>query len=149
MIWPIMCCRRQFQILLLFKVWYFKRIVYQTILMKCHTLFFRHLGKMSQNLSSAAVVIGALRVKNPKIRIHINSLSRAFYGHGQSDSEITLKFYLLVVQWIIPNLPFDKWASMQENLSLGGLRTRQVQTSLGIHGSDQRLCYSRSGKYHI
>ena len=30
--------------------------------MKYHTLFFRKLGKMSQNLSSAAVVIGALRV---------------------------------------------------------------------------------------
>ena len=31
--------------------------------MKHHTLFFRKLGKMSQNLSSAAVVIGPLRVK--------------------------------------------------------------------------------------
>ena len=31
--------------------------------MKYHTLFFRNLGKMSENLSSAAVVIGALRVK--------------------------------------------------------------------------------------
>ena len=29
--------------------------------MKYHTLFFRKLGKMSQNLSSAEVVIGALR----------------------------------------------------------------------------------------
>ena len=28
--------------------------------------FFRKLGKMSQNLSSAAVVIGAFRVKNRK-----------------------------------------------------------------------------------
>ena len=31
-------------------------------LMKYHTLFFRKLGKMLQNLSSAAVLIGALRV---------------------------------------------------------------------------------------
>ena len=38
-------------------------ICWQTILMKYHTLFFRKLGKMSQNLSCAAVVIGALRVK--------------------------------------------------------------------------------------
>ena len=30
--------------------------------MKSQTLFFRKLGKMSQNLSSAAVVIGVLRV---------------------------------------------------------------------------------------
>ena len=30
--------------------------------MKYHTLFLSKLGKMSQNLSSAAVVIGALRV---------------------------------------------------------------------------------------
>ena len=29
--------------------------------MKYHTSFFRKLGKMSQNLSSAAVMIGALR----------------------------------------------------------------------------------------
>ena len=35
---------------------------WQTILMKNHTLFFQKLGKMSENLSSAAVVIGALRV---------------------------------------------------------------------------------------
>ena len=35
----------------------------QTIFMKYHTLFFRKLGKMSQNVSSAAVVIGALKVK--------------------------------------------------------------------------------------
>ena len=32
--------------------------------MKYPTFFFRKLGKMSQNLSSAAVVIGALRVKH-------------------------------------------------------------------------------------
>ena len=31
--------------------------------MKYNTLFFRKLGKMSQNLSSVAVVIDALRVK--------------------------------------------------------------------------------------
>ena len=31
--------------------------------MKFHTLFFLKLGKMLQNLSSAAVVIGAVRVK--------------------------------------------------------------------------------------
>ena len=37
--------------------------------MKNHTLFFRKLGKMSENLSSAAVtvVIGALRVNQYKI----------------------------------------------------------------------------------
>ena len=32
------------------------RIVQQTILMKYHTLFFQKLGKISQRLSSAAVV---------------------------------------------------------------------------------------------
>ena len=40
-----------------------KIVCLHTILMKYHSLFFRKLGKMSQNLSSAAVVIGALRVK--------------------------------------------------------------------------------------
>ena len=43
-------------------------VCWQTILMKYHTLFFRKLGKMSQNLSSAAVVIGALRVKKKYFR---------------------------------------------------------------------------------
>ena len=37
--------------------------------MKYHTLFFQKLGKMSQNLSSAALVIGALRVKKWKFNI--------------------------------------------------------------------------------
>ena len=38
-------------------------VCWQMILMKNHTLFFRKLGKMSQNVSFAAVMIGALRVK--------------------------------------------------------------------------------------
>ena len=39
-------------------------VCWQTILMKYHTLFISKLGMMSQNLLSAAVVNGALRV-NP------------------------------------------------------------------------------------
>ena len=39
-------------------------VCWQTILMKYHTLFFSKSGKMSQNLSSDAVVIGTLRVKS-------------------------------------------------------------------------------------
>ena len=35
--------------------------------MKYHTLFFQKLGKISHKLSSAAVVIGALRVKRAKL----------------------------------------------------------------------------------
>ena len=42
-------------------------VCWQTILMKYHTLFFRKLGKMLQNLSSAAVVIGAYRVNTISI----------------------------------------------------------------------------------
>ena len=37
-------------------------VCWQMILMKYHTLFFGRLGKMSQNLSSTTVMIGALRV---------------------------------------------------------------------------------------
>ena len=36
----------------------------QTILLKYHALHFQKLGKMSQNLLSAAVVIGTLRVNS-------------------------------------------------------------------------------------
>ena len=51
-----------------------RTVYWQTILMKYHALFFRKLGKMSQNLSSAAVVIGALRVNhNAKV------MKRQFY----------------------------------------------------------------------
>ena len=39
-------------------------VCWQTVLMKYHTLFFRKFGKMLKNLSSAAVEIGALRVKS-------------------------------------------------------------------------------------
>ena len=42
-------------------------VCWQTILMKFHTIFFFKLGKMSQNLSSVAVVIGALRDNSSKI----------------------------------------------------------------------------------
>ena len=43
------------------KAWYF-----MTILMKYHTFLFWKLGKMLQNLSSDAVVFGALRVNSLK-----------------------------------------------------------------------------------
>ena len=42
-------------------------VCWQRILMKYHALFFRKLRKTLQNLSSAAVVIGALRVKIYKL----------------------------------------------------------------------------------
>ena len=51
-------------------------VCWQTILMKYHTLFFRKLGKMSQNVSSAAVVIGALRVKWQKGALTNNKMTR-------------------------------------------------------------------------
>ena len=36
-------------------------VCWQTILMNYHTLFLSNLGKMLENLSSAAVMIGALK----------------------------------------------------------------------------------------
>ena len=44
-----------------------KIVCWQTIFMKYHTFFCQKLGKMSQNLSSAAVVIGALRVRQSNL----------------------------------------------------------------------------------
>ena len=52
---PLICSIRQFQILPPFQKLTDKEI-------SCH-IFFRKFGKMSQNVSSAAVVIGAFRVK--------------------------------------------------------------------------------------
>ena len=58
----------------------------QTILIKFHTLFFRELGKMLQTLSSNAVVIGALRVKQYYI---CNLTIQDYHGTG-SDSKLSL-----------------------------------------------------------
>ena len=57
---PIICSRRQLKILLLLKVT--NKVCWQTIPCNIIPYFCRKLRKMSQNLSSAAVVIGALRV---------------------------------------------------------------------------------------
>ena len=45
------------------------KIVSFPILMKYHTLFFLKIGKMMQNLPPAAVMIGALRVKQGPLKI--------------------------------------------------------------------------------
>ena len=55
-------------------------VCWQTILMKYHILFFRKLGKMLQNLMSAAVVIGALNVNIYKV------LTTCVYLVGLLDS---------------------------------------------------------------
>ena len=63
------CSRRQFQILPIFQKNYKKgKIFHENCLLADNSheisyLILRKLGKISQNLSSAAVVIGALRVK--------------------------------------------------------------------------------------
>ena len=57
-------------------------VCWQMILMKYYTLFFRNLRKMLQNLSSAAVVIGALRVD---------------YISGYFDVSCILLFRLLLI----------------------------------------------------
>ena len=62
---PLISSRRQFQVCRFFKntnmQWYFMRIVCWQIAFDPY--FFWKLGKILQNLSSAAVLIGALRVK--------------------------------------------------------------------------------------
>ena len=46
-----------------------------------YLIFFRKLGKMSQNLSSAAVVIGALKVKVHDINLAYLVVSRTIQWH--------------------------------------------------------------------
>ena len=56
-------------------------VCWQTILMKYHSFFFfRKLRKMSQNLSSAAVVIGALRVNMIPFLICPVAIFKYFHG---------------------------------------------------------------------
>ena len=67
--------------------------------MKNHTLFFQKLGKMSQNLSSAAVVIGALRVKNLRSYTTACCLS-TIYFKVQQPKMINFKNLLNKNFWI-------------------------------------------------
>ena len=67
----------------------------QTILMKYHALFFRKLGKISQNFSSAAVVIGALRV-NVLLNIH--------WSDHSIDLQVDELFKLLILCHLWINL---------------------------------------------
>ena len=69
--------------------------------MKYHTSFFRKLGKMSQNLSSAAVVIGALRVN--KIRPLVSD--------SCSKSYIFVNVYPFKPNGVSPFLTFINWTS--------------------------------------
>ena len=41
------------------------------------------------------------------------------------------------------------WASLQENLSSGGYKQQRCRLACASAQSDQRLCYSLIGKYHI
>ena len=57
-----------------------------------YLIFFRKLGKMSQNLSSAAVVIGAIRV-NSNIVIQIYSCKKE--DHPNSPTLLKISHYLV------------------------------------------------------
>ena len=62
-------------------------------------IFFRNLGKMSQNLSSAAVVIGALRVKleDAETTIQFKHVYFNFYeGFIHSTIYMNILVYLIV-----------------------------------------------------
>ena len=54
--------------------------------------FFRKLGKMSQNLSSAAVVIGALRVKHISLQ---NAVT--YYSYNNAVSDFSILYDLVTV----------------------------------------------------
>ena len=78
-------------------------VCWQTILMKYHTFFWK-LRKKSQNLSSAPVVIGALRakVKNGMVtfcllHLHIRSSSLVHLSYG-SPLQVQLNCWL-IMQW--------------------------------------------------
>ena len=63
--------------------------------MKYHTLFFRKLGKMSQNLSSAAVVMGALRV-NPFSQTDFFHSDQIDHSDDRSDFRLKLGLSVIV-----------------------------------------------------
>ena len=91
---PIICSRRQFQILLFFQ----KKQIRHDISLESSAgrrfsrsiipYFFRKLGKMLQNLSSAAVVIDTLRVK---LGLSFHLLGFFIYASSEGSGE-TVRF---------------------------------------------------------
>ena len=82
------------------------------ILMLCHALFLSKNVKMSQILSSAAVVIGDLRVNSPAL-----VMSRSL----RLSSRLITQFSMSQIYWKTDKPYKDKhiWASTRENLSSG------------------------------
>ena len=65
-----------------------KIVCWQTILVKYHTLIFRRFGKILKNLSSAAVVIGALRVMPQLNKPTAVSLSRCPWSKREGTQKL-------------------------------------------------------------
>ena len=107
---------------------YFMRIAcWQTILLKYHTLFCRKLGKMLQNLSSAAVVIGTLRV-NPFFSIYNSLLAylMIYFGslhckHYETRSECSYGSILIRVHSVC----FDDKFSFRCNIYAAEVKCRR------------------------
>ena len=91
---------------------------------------------MSQNLSSAAVVIDPCRVKHPVASAVIRSKAVVL---------LLLIYYLSLLLLFVG----DIWASTRENLSSGVCEQQRHRPACASAQSDQRLCYSLIGKYHI
>ena len=81
-------------------------VCWQTILKKYHTFFFK-LEKMLQNLSSAAVVIGALRVNLYPLLKQCRSRSAGLYKSQmsmmhtvfQATSELIIIYSIMQLNW--------------------------------------------------
>ena len=84
-------------------------VCWQTILIKYNTVFLRKLGKLSQTLSSAAVVIGASRVNNISAANSNDVYQGAYCTHTQywsredESTQILLKLYEPAhAIWVVP-----------------------------------------------
>ena len=78
--------------------------------MKFHTLFFLKLGKMLQNLSSAAVVIGAVRVK-----VHQFTLCGINTINTKILAKILFSYSVTVHRHVVCNVPVSCKANRDRN----------------------------------
>ena len=77
-----------------------------------YLIFFRKLGEMSQNLSSAAVVIGVLRVKLPPVMNLSSAFSSAYFLRKPLLQTIWTQIRLLPIEssliWVLSVCFCDK-----------------------------------------
>ena len=91
-------------------------VCWQAILMKYHTLFFQKLGKISHKLSSAAVVIGALRVKRAKLTYIATNTRLALWLPSNFHTFVVVSGFFFYFLKLLFKILFQEHSPVSNNL---------------------------------